>query len=86
MEPLNALADYLRSLPPQRLVLRAVDENRPTQAEAAVVVGMVRYVEVVTVANRVREARRFEGVSAESARALAASVGHTVLAKNGNIT
>lgn len=84
----SELEQYLASLPPQRLILRAVDELRPTTAREghSVTIGRVTFVEVVTVSGGQRVMRKFDGARMEDARAIAKARGHTILERTGNIT
>lgn len=84
---LTDLEAHLTSLPPQRLILRAVDELRPHHGDGgATVVGRVTYVEVVHVVEKQSVRRRFDGVRLDEARRVAQARGHTVLERTGNIT
>ena len=78
---------YVSALPAQKLVVRAVAEHRPsTQPNGVVLVAQQCFVDVVTVAQGERVARRFEDVTGPAVTALAKAAGHTVVERTGNIT
>lgn len=80
------LVEYLRSLQPQRLIIRGINELRPSTTGRLVEVGRVCRTEVITVVNRERVARAFDGVTRAVAVREAKGAGHDVIEQDGNLT